>query len=253
MGLKILNILLCVILVNIVGNCVSGSCSQNEDGIMENSSNNTSESVDNSSQRVPLTFGPETLNKLKSNPDFIAAYGSIPAFTTSEERDQWIGNLSKIMEEVSGNFDQEMSKYFYPNGPVTGCGVTIDGVLQVGINKSKTVDKPFMDEIYQIFDSKASRMGIKEVPVVFVHEDNPIPLAEVEPVAKETANSSTLGNKNTIELNNSSNSSSGLNKGSSSNMSNSVGNKSNKTNSSPGFGLLGSLTCLYGGWRLRKK
>lgn len=30
-------------------------------------------------------------------------------------------------------------------------------------------------------------------------------------------------------------------------------NESSKNNSTPGFGLLGSLTCLYGGWRLRKK
>ncbi|MDW5560599.1 MAG: YncE family protein, partial [Methanosarcina sp.] len=29
--------------------------------------------------------------------------------------------------------------------------------------------------------------------------------------------------------------------------------KPSKNNSTPGFGLLGSLTCLYGGWKLRKK
>ena len=31
------------------------------------------------------------------------------------------------------------------------------------------------------------------------------------------------------------------------------GGKPSKINSIPGFGLLGSLTCLYGGWKLRKK
>jgi YVTN family beta-propeller protein len=41
--------------------------------------------------------------------------------------------------------------------------------------------------------------------------------------------------------------------GSGSNINNSGGNKLSKTNSAPGFGLLGGLTCLYGGWRLRKK
>jgi hypothetical protein len=71
---------------NILGNCTLSSCSQNGDGFTENSSNNNSENVDHIPQRLPLTFGPETLNKLKNNPDFIAAYGSIPAFTTSKER-----------------------------------------------------------------------------------------------------------------------------------------------------------------------
>ncbi|HPS90170.1 MAG TPA: YncE family protein, partial [Methanosarcina vacuolata] len=30
-------------------------------------------------------------------------------------------------------------------------------------------------------------------------------------------------------------------------------NESSKNNSTPGFGLLGSLICLYGGWNLKKK
>lgn len=37
------------------------------------------------------------------------------------------------------------------------------------------------------------------------------------------------------------------------NISNSTGNESNKNHSSPGFGLLGSLVCLYGRWKLKKK
>jgi hypothetical protein len=137
------------------------------------------------------------------------------------KRDQWIDTLYEIMQEVNAYFEGEMSKYSYPNGPVTGSGVTIDGVIQVSINKSNTVDKPFMDKIYQIFDSKASRMGIKEVPVVFVYEDNPMPAIDTE--------SPELGSKI------------------------SDGNKSSKTNSIPGFGLLGSLICLYGGRKLRNK
>lgn len=263
MSLKILNILLCAILVSIIGNCISGSCSQSGDGIMENSNNNTSENIDNISQRAPLTFGPGTLEELKNNPDFIAAYGSIPAFATSEERDKWIDTLGTIIDGINANFDQEMYKNFSPNGPVTGYGVTIDGVIQVGINKSNIVDKPFMDEIYQIFDSKAIGMGIKEVPVVFVHEDNPIPITTTETsvlgskvskgVVEKTANLSTPGEKGIGELNSSNNNDSNSINESISNVKNSSGNKPSTTNSAPGFGLLGSLTCLYIGWRLRKK
>ncbi|MFV8414589.1 hypothetical protein [Methanosarcina mazei] len=55
------------------------------------------------------------------------------------------------------------------------------------------------------------------------------------------------------DQNNSNNIDSGSNNGSRSNGSNSVGNEPSKSNSAPGFGLLGSLTCLYGGRKLRKK
>ncbi len=191
-------------------------------------SNNNSENVDSIPHRLPLTFGPETLNKLKKDPNFIAAYGSIPTFGSSEEREQWLGKLNNVYQEAIS----EMSKYMYPNGPVTAFGYTIDGVLQVGINK--TVEKPFTDEIYKIFDSQASLMGIKEIPVVFVHQDLAVP--SLKPVVKETANFSASGDKNSVELNN-----------------NSSENKSSKTNSVPGFGLLEGLACLYGGRKLRKK
>jgi hypothetical protein len=227
MSLKILNIVLCIILVNIMGNCALGSCSQ----FMENSSNNTSENLDNITQRIPLTFGPGTLEELKSNPDFIAAYGSIPAFGNSEERDQWIDTLGTIINEVNGNFEGEMSKYFYPNGPIISYGASIDGVIEISINRSETVDKHFMDEIYQIFDSKARSFGVKEVPVVFVHGDLAVPV--VEPAVEETSNLS--ASKDSLSMNNSN------------------GNKSSKTTSAPDFGLLGGLACLYSGWRLRKK
>ena len=203
----------------------------NEDGIIDNSRSNYSNNTDNTPQSLPLTFGPETINKLKSDPNFIAAYGNIPSFTTLEERQQWLDKLNNVYQGAIS----EMSNYLYPNGPITAFGYSIDGVLQVGINSSKTVDKPFMDEIYKIFDSKASLVGIKEVPVVFVYQDNPIPTVIAgEPAVKETSNLSKS------------------NRGSS-NINNSTGYKSDRITFVPGFGLLGSLICLYGGWRLRKK
>ena len=52
---------------------------------------------------------------------------------------------------------------------------------------------------------------------------------------------------NAVELNNSNNNNSESDNGSSLS-----GNESSNNNSTPGFGLLGSLTCLYGGWKIRK-
>lgn len=219
-------------LVNILWNCALGSCSQNGDDTTNN---------------VTFTFGPETLIELKSQPSFIAAYGSIPSFATSEERRQWLDKLNDVYQ---GSIS-EMSKYEYPNGPVTSFGYTIDGVLEVGV-VNKTVEKPFMDEIYKIFNSNASHIGIKEVPVVFVYEGLSVPVDNVTPTNK-TTNTLISGEKSTGELNGSTNDDSKAINGSISSINNSSGNKSSKINSAPGFGLLGSLTCLYGGWRLTKK
>ncbi|MDQ1254238.1 MAG: hypothetical protein QG646_3464 [Euryarchaeota archaeon] len=195
-----------------------------EDGIIDNSSNNNSNNTDITPQSLPLTFGPETINKLKSDPNFIAAYGNIPSFTTSEERKQWLDKLNNVYQGAIS----EMSKYEYPNGPVTAFGYSIDGVLQVGINSSKTVEKPLMDEIYKIFDSKASLIGIKEVPMVFVYQDNPVPTVITgEPEVKETSDLSKSNNG-------------------SSNINNSTGYKSDRITFAPDFRLLGSLICLYG-------
>lgn len=230
MSLKILNIALSVILVNILWNCALGSCSQNGDDTTDN---------------ITLTFGPETLIELKSQPNFIAAYGIIPSFATSEERMQWLDKLNNVYQETIS----EMSKYMYPNGPVTAYGYTIDGVLQVGVNK--TIEKPFMNEIYKIFDSKASLIGIKEVPVVFVYQGLAVPVDKVTPVNK-TTNMLISGEKNAGELNGSTKDDSKAVNGNISSINNSSGNKSDKINSTPGLGLLGGLICLYGGWRLRK-
>jgi hypothetical protein len=233
MNLKILNILLCVLLSNILGNCTLSSGSQNGDDILGNET---------------LSFGPGTLEELKSDPDFIAAYGSIPSFGSSEERKQWLDKLDKAYAGVNA----DMSKYMYPDGPVTSYGYSIHGVFEVAVNK--TVEKPFMDEIYKIFDSRASQMGIKEVPVVFMHGDLAVPVVgEVTPVVKEAANLSISGEKSTEELNNSKNNDSEPDNGTSSKVNSSGGNKSSENNSAPGFGLLVGLTCLYGGWKLRKK
>ncbi|MDY9926816.1 hypothetical protein [Methanosarcina sp.] len=119
-----------------------------------------------------LTFGPGTFDELKKDPNFIAAYGNIPTFSTSEEREKWLDALDKVYTEVNIEVnanEREMSKYFYPDGPIINYGFTNMGVLKVEVNKE--IEKSFMDEIYQIFDSHASRIGVNEVPLVFFRGD----------------------------------------------------------------------------------
>lgn len=197
---------------------------------------------------MELTFGPETLDKLKNDPYCVAAYGSIPAFTTSEERYQWINTLSNILDNLyNASFmqDQENLKYFDPFGPIKTSGVTFDGVIEISVNNSSKVDKPLLDEFYQLIDTKASSIGVKEVPVVFMREED-LPLDDLEPPSS-TENLDDLEPPSSME-----NDENSVND-SISNTSDSNGNKSSKVNSTPGFELLGSLVCLYGGWKLRKK
>lgn len=182
-----------------------------------------------------LTFGPETLDELRNDSNFIVSYGSIPSFGSLEERKQWLNELDKIYTET----DMEITKYMYPNGPIASHGYTINGVLEIEVNTN--IEKPLMDEIYQILDSKAIQMGIKEVPVVFVYGDLAVPVACEDTHIIGKNNSSTSSEKNPIELNNSSNNNE------------SGRNESNKNNYAPGFGLFGSLICIYSGWKLRKK
>lgn len=211
-------------------------------------------------------FSPELIDKLESDSYFyfIAGYGSIPSFTTNEVRYQWMDNLTKVMNEAVKDLDQkpEHPMYFDPIGPVRTYSATFDGVIVISINNSTTVDKQFMDEFYQIIDSKANEMGVKEIPVVFMLENN-LTLDDIESlkfgsktseeVIEKTSNLSASEEENTVESNSSTINDSNIISENISSVNNSNEIKSNVTSSTPGFGLLGSLTCMYIGWKLRRK
>lgn len=122
-----------------------------------------------------LTFGPGTFDELKKDPNFIAAYGNIPAFSTSEEREKWLDALDKVYTEANDNFEKEMSKYFYPNGPVIAYGYTIDGVLKVAIEKGQKIDTAKENELYGLFSNYGQNIAVKDVPLIVVYEDLPTP------------------------------------------------------------------------------
>jgi hypothetical protein len=186
---------------------------------------------------VKPTFYPETLEELRSNPYFISEYGGIPTFTTAEEKSKWVATLNKILDNFSVDFrqDQKVIKYFDPVGPIRASTVTSYGFIEISINNSSTVNKPFLDEFYHVIDSEANRIGVNDIPVVFVRENN-LTIADFK------------------TLNSTSNDSNSINK-SASDISNSSGNKSgtsSKVSSTSGFELLEGLVCMCAGWKLRK-
>ena len=87
-------------------------------------------------------------------------------------------------------------------------------------------EKTFLaEEIYQTIDQEARKQNVNNVPVIFMSTPEE-------------------GIKGSDNSNNNSESGSGSSSGR---------NESSKNNSIPGFGLLGSLACLCGGWRLKKR
>jgi len=196
-------------------------------------------------QRVPLPdFGPQTFKNLKNNPDFLATRGQMPQFFTQAERKNWLDKLDNIRELA----DNDLSPYAYPKGPVLGHGDGENGCIEVYLYKGMNVTDNQIDEIYNVINKLGNKLNIQDVPVVFFKSDfvQDAILTEDSGAIEEKSNLST-SKANNGELSYSNNDSI------SDNSSVSNGNKSSGKRVSPGFGLLGSLICLYGGWRLTKK
>ncbi len=122
-----------------------------------------------------LTFGSGTLDVIKSNSNFIAAHGNLPDFLTSDEKKEWISNLDIIYTTANKNYEKEMSKYFYPNGPVIAYAYTIDGVIEVTIKNGEKMDTNKENEIYKLFSKYGGEIKVNNTPVVFVYGNFIVP------------------------------------------------------------------------------
>ncbi|MPM66912.1 hypothetical protein SDC9_113825 [bioreactor metagenome] len=181
----------------------------------------------------------------KTESKTIAAYGKIPLLKDKKEISAWGDKLFSVKNGAEGKILPYMEK-----GQVITFGSELTR-LEVGINESLSSEKKtaVVEEIYQIIDKEARKRNITYIPVVFGEGVfiNDIAIGNGGAL-EETENLSAAGEKNTGELKSSSNNDSESNNGS-----NPDADKSGENNSVPGFGLLGSLTCLYGEWKLRKK
>ena len=198
--------------------------------------------------RRPLPdYGPEVFEEIKQNPKFIASRGTMPEIREEEDKREWINSLI-----VCSSFSNlSMDPYMIGNGSSVvafGCSI-MGGYLYVEFDETtpEYVNESLIDEMYQTIKDHCEQEGISEVPVVFMWGEMPIEAESVE-IVEEAENLPVSEGQNAIEFNNSK-----KNNSESDNDSSSDGNESNKNNSTPGFGLLGSLTCLCGGWKSRKK
>jgi len=180
----------------------------------------------------------------------VTAYGKIPLLKNQQEIISWGHKMSAI----AGNTQEKINPYM-KKGQVIVYGVETTR-LEVGINETLSSEEKttIVKEIYHIIDEEARKQNITDVPVYFDEGVfiNDIATGDVG-VAEDTSNSLISEEKNAGELNNPGNNNSKPLYENSSKVDNSGEDKTSKNNFIPGFGLLGSLICLYGGWRFMKK
>lgn len=204
--------------------------------------------------RLP-DYGPELFEKAKNSPKFIAARGTMPEIgKREEEKREWINLLVKCSSFSNLSIDPYMTEN---GGPVVlfGCrglageNYSEGGYLVVEFDKQtpEKVNESLIDEMYQLIEDHCAQEGISEVPVIFMWGEMLIECEGTE-IVEETANLPASNGENTLKLNYSNN-----NNSEPDNSNSSTENESSKNNSTPGFGLLGSLTCLYAVWNLRTK
>ncbi|MCK4500767.1 hypothetical protein KAU11_09715 [Candidatus Babeliales bacterium] len=111
-------------------------------------------------------------DRKRGEPPVIATYGKIPEFEGEEQRQNWYASLDEIGKSV--RMRDKMRPYFYPEGPVIGCGYNLEGYMTVTFLESTVIEKSLMDEIYEIFDRQARERGIQEVPVIFEFDTLPV-------------------------------------------------------------------------------
>lgn len=99
----------------------------------------------------------------QNNDGVIATYGKERDFYIEDERRSWLDELAII----SSSARDDMQKYIQPNGSVISYGYSYDGYISVEFQSGSEFNSTLMDEIYGIFDERAKKDGIIDVPVVF--------------------------------------------------------------------------------------
>ncbi|KKG14222.1 hypothetical protein EO98_09640 [Methanosarcina sp. 2.H.T.1A.6] len=179
----------------------------------------------------------------------IANYGTIPLLKDKNEHDAWVHKMMLIFHHIRGKLDSYMDK-----GQISSYAYGSTR-LEVGIPQNLSYEEKtaIAKESYQVIDGEARKENVTDVPVAFKSVGNLYNATETDDLRPiEETNLSSSEDKSAVELNNSNNNTD-TNNSESDNGSSSGENESSKNNATPGFGLLGSLACLYGGWKLRKK
>jgi hypothetical protein len=185
----------------------------------------TTSSAGNQKDKIP-NFSPETFKNVKNDSQVLAAYGKMPSFENTEQRQDWLNLLQNVSDGVRDNPDFNFSEYTSPNGPIVGYGYDINGYLFVTVDKD--LEKTRMDHIYGMFDQQAKVNGVEEVPLVFNRGE--VPHLDLLSEEESSTNYENSTNQQT-ETNQS--------------------RSKEKSNSTPGFSTIFGLFGLYITYRIR--
>jgi parallel beta-helix repeat protein len=162
-------------------------------------------------QNTPLE---EYMNRESTSylPDGIATYGKRLEIEAEEDCYRWFYEAAPAI--MHGSRDR-MDPYF-TDGILVSYGPDADGYIEVTIYENLTIEtQPIMDEIYEILNCEAKKIGISDVPVVFFEGE----FVRTDPlIIVEGSNGMTSHDNGALG------------------------------ESTPGFGLLGGLISFFGGW-----
>ncbi len=167
-------------------------------------------------QKIPLE---EYMNRESASyrPDVIATYGKLPEIETEEQCWRWFHKDTLAI--IHGSRDR-MDPYF-TDGILVSCGSYIDGYIEVTVYENLTIEtQPIMEEIYEIIDYEAKKIGIHEVPVVFFKGEFVRP--DIGLLVEDSNDDTALPDETSDEA-------------------------------VPGFGLLGGVIAFLCGWLFRRK
>jgi hypothetical protein len=160
-------------------------------------------------------YGPQVFEEAKKLPGFITTRGSMPEIHQEEEKRKWLDLLINDKRSLPLNSTTGIKQYSAEiGGPIISFGTNINGYLILGFEEytPEKVNESVINEIYQVIDKHFEQEGISKVPVVFVFDH--ITVDEGAPADGPDANKSndtnTLGNKEKIVGNKTTNQISGF-------------------------------------------
>ena len=97
--------------------------------------------------------------------------GKIPKFENDTERNEWFKKLDELGDSLREK--QSLKEFKYPEGPVISYGYSVYGYFFVDFKKGFEYNETITEEIYEIIDEEAKKLGIEDIPVVFRISDIP--------------------------------------------------------------------------------
>lgn len=121
-------------------------------------------------------YGPEQFQSVLDEPNVIDIQGKMPSLVLEDDKRNWLKKINKCGLEISTS--EELEPYMYRNGGlVIMTGYGSGGSLIVAFNEEAkgTFDEDeYINNIYEIYNSKSAKLGITDIPVRFEYESIPV-------------------------------------------------------------------------------